>query len=128
MMAEAAEARPEPKPETFIVPVMVPEDNDRPRRRRREHDGSHEGRGGNRITPVCLAIGIPLLCIGLGVVLFFGFIYDTSVPVNSEFFGERRVHNVGLMQNRLIGILVGLLTLAAGVALTIVGGVAGRKR
>jgi hypothetical protein len=61
-----------------------------------------------------------LICIGVVLILFFAVLYDTSV---SDFTGSR-VHNVGLMQNRLIGTLIGFGCLAVGITLAL----AGRKR
>lgn len=45
--------------------------------------------------------------------------YDTTVPLYPEapWIGER-VYNTGRMHNRLVGILVGFGSLAAGIALT----------
>jgi hypothetical protein len=68
-----------------------------------------------------------LLCaVGLCLILYFGLAYDTTVP---EYPGVReleheRVYNLGRMQNRQIGIWVGLGFLGAGVAL----GIAARNR
>ncbi len=59
--------------------------------------------------------GILLLCLGILLVLFFAFIYDTTVP---EYPG---VYNVGRMQNRQIGIWVGLGSAAGGIAMFIAG-------
>jgi hypothetical protein len=48
---------------------------------------------------------------GSGLILFyFVLLYDTSVPTG---YGGNRVHNVGLMQDRLIGVLVGVALLIA---------------
>jgi hypothetical protein len=130
------------EPEGFVIAEVVPAhvdkrrrvepllDNDDHPRRDRDDVGRlrrQSSTTGNRIAPVFLAIGIPLICIGLGLILFFCAVYDTTVPVHWDFW-VARVHNIGLMQNRLIGTLVGIVSLAAGIALTVIGGVAGRKR
>jgi hypothetical protein len=62
-----------------------------------------------------IMIGGPLLVIG-GILcsVFFGFFYDTSVSTD---FG--RVHNTGLMQNRELGLIVGIGLVIAGVVLAI---------
>jgi hypothetical protein len=55
--------------------------------------------------------GTAVAFIGLCVVLFYWIMYDTSVP--SVSYGVR-VHNIGLMQNRQIGIMIGLGILLVG--------------
>jgi hypothetical protein len=62
------------------------------------------------------------------MVWFFWMVYDTTVPSSDPLGYAERVHNIGLMQNRLIGIIIGLATLAVGLALTIYSAVMGRKR
>ena len=71
---------------------------------------------------VCLTLGPLLIVIGLALLLYFALVYDTSVPViDFELRRFERVHNLGLMQNRLIGIIVGIALAASGLALTLVG-------
>jgi hypothetical protein len=66
-----------------------------------------------------------LVCVGVCLTLYFWLVYDTTVgvyPPPNDYV--QRVHNVGLMQNRMVGVLVGLG--CTGVGLTL--GVLGRKR
>ena len=63
-----------------------------------------------------------LIILGVLLVFFFGLVYDTTVPVY-EFAPTHspRIHNLGLMQNRLIGVVVGVLLIVVGVILTVAG-------
>jgi len=66
-----------------------------------------------------------LASVGLLLLGYYWFVYDTSVPVYYQGIvpsplGER-VHNVGRMQNRLIGIIVGGGSFVVGLALYLVG-------
>jgi hypothetical protein len=70
----------------------------------------------------CLIFGPLLILAGLVLLVYFSVVYDTTVAVLD--FDRRmlhRVHNLGLMQNRLIGIVVGIAAAGAGLALTLVG-------
>ena len=59
---------------------------------------------------------LPALVIGgIGLALCFGFSYDTTVSTG---YGSR-VHNTGLMQNRLLGVVAGLSMAAMGVMVAI---------
>lgn len=63
--------------------------------------------------------GCITMIIAAAVIFFFAAIFDTSVEVpHSEFmgysFGGDRVNNLGLMQDRLIGIVVGSVLLLGG--------------
>jgi hypothetical protein len=77
-------------------------------------------------------IGLLLLVAGLVTVAYFLEFYDTSVEVPEatimgQSVGGGRVHNVGLMQNRQNGIVVGSVLAAAGLACFLVGQYAGSK-
>lgn len=67
-------------------------------------------------------LGIGLILTGLATLLYFLSFYDTSVevPVNEFTGGQRtRVNNLGLMQNRQNGIIVGGLLSLIGVLSTL---------
>jgi len=66
-------------------------------------------------------LGGLLVLIGVGIVLYFWVIYDTSVFVYSYAPQFGRVHNIGRMQDRLIGTIVGLGSCAAGIAFLVMG-------
>jgi DNA-directed RNA polymerase subunit RPC12/RpoP len=68
-------------------------------------------------------IGVLLIVIGMCVVLYFWLIYDVTVPApgSSPFESVFRVYNVGLMHNRLIGIMVGFGFAAVGIAFAFIG-------
>ena len=68
------------------------------------------------------AVGTVLIGFGVLLVLVFAVLYDTTVAIDPE-LGTRskRVYNVGLQTNRLIGVFVGLGSVGAGIALTIAG-------
>jgi hypothetical protein len=93
------------------------------RRRGRRLRDEDEGEGKSTASVVCLSVGI--LCLAIGaVMLLYYFDYDTSVPVFNvpePAIGVRRVHNVGKMQNRMVGIAVSIAMLAGGLTLTLVG-------
>jgi hypothetical protein len=66
-----------------------------------------------------------VLISGLCTVLYYWLIFDTTVaPYGLDgtqwAYSLRRVHNVGLMQDRMLGLLVGLGIFAIGITLTIV--------
>ena len=65
------------------------------------------------------AIGVSLLVIGVMIAGFFLAVFDTSVDVPSsvvlgQTVGGGRVNNVGLMQNRQNGLIVGAVLAIAG--------------
>jgi hypothetical protein len=64
-------------------------------------------------------VGSLLVGAGLCLVLYFWLVYDTSVPVGVYRFGER-VHNIGLMQERQIGVLIGFGCMVGGTVLIVV--------
>jgi hypothetical protein len=74
-----------------------------------------------------VALGICAAVVGVAVLRHFFFVFDTSVPVDD--FGWRgfgtgppaRVVNLGLMQDRQIGIWVGLGVTAAGLITALFG-------
>jgi len=83
-------------------------------------------------SPALKVIGLLLLAAGIGAVAYFVGFYDTSVDVPEtaimgQSVGGGRVHNVGLMQNRQNGIIVGSVIAAAGLACFLVGQYSGRK-
>lgn len=66
-------------------------------------------------------VGLLLLLGGLGTAIYFIGFYDTTLSVpETNFMGQTigggRVHNVGLMQNRQTGIIVGSVLAVAGLA------------
>ena len=61
-------------------------------------------------------VGVFVAVIGIAVAAFFFFGYDTSV--NSA---AGRVHNQGLMQNRQLGCIAGMVLTVIGIGLVIVG-------
>lgn len=76
--------------------------------------------------PLAKVAGMLLLLGGLGTLSFFLMFYDTGVDVPSEKImgqeiGGGKVHNLGLMQNRQNGIIVGSVMAAAGLACLLVG-------
>ena len=82
--------------------------------------------------PALKPIGLLLLVAGLVTVAYFLKFYDTSAEVPEatimgQTVGGGSVHNVGLMQNRQNGIIVGSVIVAAGLACSLVGQYAGRK-
>ena len=69
-------------------------------------------------------IGLLLLVGGLLLALYFAAIFDTSVAVDyqgSSFGMPERVNNIGLMQDRQIGIIVGLAAAVGGGVLMFIG-------
>lgn len=50
---------------------------------------------------------------GAGLAVYFLFIYDTSVPGD----GGQRIHNQGLLQNRLLGSIGGMVVCVAGIGI-----------
>ena len=74
--------------------------------------------------------GIALILIGVGICLYFAFGYDTSVSVDNSgtyisglgTVGEihTRVHNIGLMQNRQLGLISGIAFIVIGFVVSIV--------
>ena len=68
---------------------------------------------------------LAVILIGLSLVVYYWLVYDATVQAGSE-FGSERVYNVGRMQDRLIGLVVGFGALAVGLTLAI--GSALRKR
>lgn len=62
-------------------------------------------------------LGVFLVVVGLAVASIFLWGYDTSRYVS----GVGRVHNQGLLQNRLLGSIVGLVLFVVGIVLAAVG-------
>jgi hypothetical protein len=80
--------------------------------------------------PMVKVVGILLLLIGAGVLLFFLLFYNTAVEIPSQTFmghevGGGKVHNIGLIQNRQSGIFVGSIVAVAGLACFLFGLYAG---
>jgi hypothetical protein len=73
---------------------------------------------------VVRVLGLLLFLGGFIALIYFWQFYDTSVPTQ-EFVGQPfpggRVHNIGLMQDRQIGILIGGMCAALGVVFAIIG-------
>jgi hypothetical protein len=122
-------------------PPKRDEDDDRPRRRTRtreeDYDEDRRGRGPGTPGPsvpgiLSIIFGGLLVLAGLGLVIFFWAIYDTTVLVvsglDSSLPSVDRVHNIGRMNNRTIGVIGGFGCLGAGMALTIFGVVLARSR
>ncbi len=69
-------------------------------------------------------VGVFLMLAGFAISAYFFFVYDTSVRVESRYVtgfgsvGGGRVNNLGLMQNRQLGCIGGLVLTVAGLALT----------
>jgi hypothetical protein len=83
-------------------------------------------------SPALKVIGLLLLTAGIGAVVYFVGFYDTSVSVPEtaimgQTVGGGRVNNVGLMQNRQNGIIVGSVVFAAGLACLLLGQFAGSR-
>ena len=55
-----------------------------------------------------------MVLAGMAMVAYFFLFYDTSVPVS----GGGRVHNLGLMQERQLGLIAGFGVLITGVVWT----------
>jgi DNA-directed RNA polymerase subunit M/transcription elongation factor TFIIS len=103
----------------------------KPRRSRDDDDGFPSPRrdrrpGRSSISFAWLVPGIVLLSMGVLLVLFFAVVFETTVE---QFPGADRarlprIHNVGLMQDRQVGIIVGGILSGCGMVLV----VASRKR
>ena len=70
------------------------------------------------------AVGMIIVIIGVAIAAYF-FFYDTSVSTESHYIqgygsiGGQRVHNQGLMQNRLLGCIGGMVISAIGSVMVI---------
>ena len=70
--------------------------------------------------------GFALALVGLIIAGYFFFLYDTSVETETHYIagygtvGGERVHNLGLMQNRTLGCVGGLVLTIAGVVVLVV--------
>ena len=60
--------------------------------------------------------GVLIAAVAAGVLLFFLVVYDTTVG-----YYPHEVYNVGLQQNRLLGVIVSLVAAVGGVVLAVVG-------
>lgn len=65
--------------------------------------------------------GIVAAC-GVLVTAYFAFVFDTTVPA-----WHGPVHNIGLQQDRMIGIIVGVTALLAGIGFMVVGALTGGR-
>lgn len=71
--------------------------------------------------------GMIIAVIGVIIAVYFFFIYDTSVSTESHYIqgygsvGGQRVHNQGLMQNRLLGCIGGMVVASIGSVMVISG-------
>ncbi len=77
-------------------------------------------------TSILKPIGLLLLVAGVGTVIYFLGFYDTSVNVPEttimgQTVGGGRVNNVGLMQNRQNGVILGSVLAIAGLACFLMG-------
>lgn len=68
-------------------------------------------------------VGVMLLALGIPITSYFFLVYDTSLP--DPYIG--RIHNIGLMQDRLMGLLVGLAAAVSGLGCLVVDHVSIRK-
>ncbi len=105
---------PVPRADYRDVPeAEVIDDGDSGRRppRRVSRSGRDDDEDDDDYASGLTALGIVLICFGAILTLFFTMVYDTSV---TTIYGDR-VHNLGLMQDRLIGVLVGLGLLVGGI-------------
>lgn len=62
-------------------------------------------------------VGWALLIVGSLMILYFGLIYDTTVSGGSASIYNpypRRVHNIGLQQNRTLGFIAGIALSGCG--------------
>lgn len=69
------------------------------------------------------ALGALLVLGGILGALYFLFVFDTSVSVSSdtaEFLGTRRVHNIGLMNDKQTGVIATIGTAVLGAVLMLV--------
>lgn len=70
--------------------------------------------------------GTLITLIGLGISGYFFFIYDTSVSTQSEYIadvgiiGGQRVHNQGLLQNRFLGCIGGMILTGVGLGISFI--------
>ena len=64
--------------------------------------------------PMLLIFGVLLLVVGIVAMGYFSLAYDTAV-----YAGDGYVHNIGLMNNRTIGLIFGGILSILGVALLI---------
>ena len=65
--------------------------------------------------PVVMAI------VGGLILFYFAFAYDTSVSTGSSAYGgSSRSHNLGLLQNRLIGCITGVVLFVGGTAIDLI--------
>lgn len=71
------------------------------------------------LTVACGCASFLIICLGAYIALYFWAVYDTSVPVYEYVPEGPRVHNVGLMQNRTIGVIIGLACSGIGSLLLI---------
>ncbi|GEM_PF-6749231 len=105
----------EPIIDTFLVhgeskssqPPMAA-DQKHSRERPINRDSSREEPSG---IAVLFAVG------GLGLIAFFWLVYDTTVQEFPGIDWSPRIHNLGLMQNRLIGTIVGAVLFGAGIVM-----------
>jgi uncharacterized membrane protein len=81
-----------------------------------------------RNASILLGAGWSLILIGLGLALYDFLAYDTTVQAQglasivSEMVQGNRVHNQGLMNNRLVGVVLGTgLALLGGMLLVLQG-------
>ncbi|MDZ4287811.1 MAG: hypothetical protein U0984_07625 [Prosthecobacter sp.] len=75
------------------------------------------GRGADSATSFFVVIatngGIVLAFLGLAALVYFGFYYNTTV--GGDYFGSGGIHNIGLMNNRQIGMIGGGFVTVVGV-------------
>ena len=73
-----------------------------------------------RPTPTATILGWIFVSLGLGLIFYFGFVYDTTLQAEPQWDSSgRRIegdfyHNAGLQDNRLLGFLSGLSLVMVG--------------
>ncbi len=75
-------------------------------------------------SPTFRVVGALLFILGAAGVVYFLQFFDTSVPA----FGGTRVNNLGLMQDKQNGLMLGALAAVVGLALLLYGQHRGSKR
>lgn len=95
----------------FGVTVSAPPKEDSP-----AHQNHAQPSAGPSVTPLGLFATLLIITGVVGLVYFVGF-FDKSVAADSGW----RVNNFGLMQDRMIGIILCVLSLVIGVLMTLFG-------
>ena len=85
-----------------------------------------EGLSGGASSSGLSTLGVLILLVGMGIVAYFYFFFSTAVDVptttiNGQSFGGGQVNNLGLMNDRMIGIIIGIAACLIGTALWLFG-------